>query len=63
MPALTVNVPAPSYGAVPPEAVTVTVDDPPLQAIDVGDEEDTTAVGSVTVTEVVDEHPLASVTV
>jgi hypothetical protein len=51
------------YGAVPPEAVTVTVDDPPLQAIAVADEEDTTAVGSVTVTEVDDEHPLASVTV
>ena len=57
------NVPVPLYGVVPPAAVTVTVDDPPLQAIAVADEEDTTAVGSVTVTEVVDEHPLASVTI
>ena len=57
------NVPVPLYGVVPPVADTVTVDDPPLQAIAVADEEDTTAVGSVTVTEVVDEHPLASVTV
>ena len=58
-----VNVPVPKYGVVPPAAVTVTVVVPPLQAIAVADEEDTTAVGSVTVTEVVDEHPLASVTV
>ena len=63
MPALTVKSPAPVYAPVPPVADTVTVDDPPLQAIAVADEEDTTAVGSVTVTEVVDEHPLASVTV
>ena len=33
-PALTVNVPVPVYGAVPPVAVTVTVVVPPLQAID-----------------------------
>ena len=57
------KVPVPKYGVVPPVADTVTVDDPPLQAIAVADEEDTTAVGSVTVTEVVDEHPLASVTI
>ncbi len=63
MPALTVNVPVPVYAPVPPSADTVTVDDPPLQTIAVADEEDTTAVGSVTVTEVVDEHPLASVTI
>jgi hypothetical protein len=63
VPALTVNVPVPVYTPVPPVADTVTVDDPPLQAIVVADEEDATAVGSVTVTEVVDEHPLASVTV
>jgi hypothetical protein len=63
VPAVTVNVPVPVYAPVPPSADTVTVDDPPLQAIAVADEDDTTAVGSVTVTEVVDEHPLASVTV
>ena len=33
MPALTVNVPAPVYGAVPPSVVTVTVVVPPLQDI------------------------------
>ena len=33
MPALTVNVPVPVYGAVPPAAVTVTVVVPPLHKI------------------------------
>ncbi len=51
------------YGAVPPSAVTVTVVVPPLQAIAVADEEDTTAVGSVTVPVVVELHPFSSVTV
>ena len=39
------NSPVPVYGAVPPVADTVTVDDPPLQAIAVAIEEATTAVG------------------
>ena len=34
-PAPTVYEPVPKYGAVPPEAETVTVDVPPLQAIEV----------------------------
>jgi hypothetical protein len=51
------------YGAVPPSAVTVTVVVPPLQDIVAALDEATNTVGSVTVTEVVDEHPLASVTV
>ena len=37
--------PVPVYSPVPPVAATVTVDDPPLQAIAVALEEATTAVG------------------
>ena len=62
-PALTVNVPVPKYGAVPPEAVTVTVVVPPLQDIVAALDDATNTAGSDTVPVVVDEHPLASVTV
>ena len=52
------------YAPVPPEAETVTVAVPPLQAIGVvRTEAATTAEGSVTTIEVVEVHPLASVTV
>ncbi len=57
------NDPVPEYGAVPPVAETVTVDNPPLQAIGVDDELATSAEGSVTVIVVEFVHPLASVTV
>ena len=57
------NDPVPEYGAVPPVADTVTVAEPPLQAIAVADEEATNAVGSEIVIEVVVEHPFASETV
>jgi len=63
VPAVSVNVPVPEYGAVPPVALTVTVDEPPLQSIAVEDEEATNAVGSVIVIVVVDVQPFASVTV
>ena len=62
-PALTVNVPVPKYGAVPPEAVTVTVVVPPLQDIVPALDEATNTAGSDTVPVVVELHPLASVTV
>ena len=39
VPAPTGNVPVPVYGAVPPVALTVTVAEPPKQAMDVADEE------------------------
>ena len=55
--------PVPLYGAVPPVADTVTVADPPLQAIAVASEEAAKAAGWPTITEVVEEHKLASVTV
>jgi hypothetical protein len=48
---------------VPPAAVTVTVDDPPLQEMLVAVEPAVRVVGSVTVMLVVAVHPLASVTV
>ena len=57
------NVPVPKYGAVPPEAVTVTVVVPPLQDIVPALDEATNSVGSLTVILVVAVHPLASVTV
>ena len=62
-PALTVNVPVPLYGAVPPEAVTVTVVVPPKQDIVPALDEATNTAGSDTVPVVVELHPLASVTV
>ncbi len=57
------NVPVPKYGAVPPEAVTVTVVVPPKQDIVPALDEATNSVGSLTVPVVVFEQPLASVTV
>ena len=58
-----VNVPVPRYGPVPPLAETVTLVVPPLHAIDPADEEADTAEGSVTVPDVTEVHPFASVTV
>jgi hypothetical protein len=58
-----VNVSVPKYGVVPPVAVTVTVVVPPLQDIAGALDEASNTAGSVTVPVVVDEHPLASVTV
>ena len=63
VPALTVKLPVPVYGPVPPAAVTVTVDVPPLHEIAVDDELATNAVGSVTVMLVVVVPLFASVTV
>ena len=48
---------------VPPLAVTVTVEVPPLQAMAVADEKAIRAAGSVMVREVTEVHPPASVTV
>jgi hypothetical protein len=58
-----VKLPVPVYGEVPPLAETVTVVDPPKQAIDPEEPEAVSCAGWVTVTEVVAVHPLASVTV
>ena len=63
MPANTVKLPSPLYGNVPPVAVTVTVEMPPLHVIAVALELAVSNVGSVTVIVVVAMHPLASVTV
>ena len=63
VPAVTVKLPVPVYGAVPPAPVTVTVAEPPLHEILVEDELAVSAVGSVTVMLVVAVHPFASVTV
>ena len=63
VPALTVKLPVPVYGPVPPAAVTVTVAVPPLQEILVELELAVKTVGSVTVILVVAVHPFASVTV
>ena len=63
VPAAWLNVPSPLYGAVPPVALTVTVELPPLHRIAVLDEAATTASGSVIVPLVIEVQPLASVTV
>ncbi len=63
VPAVLVNEPVPLYGGVPPEPLTVTVEDPPLHAIAVAFAETVRTVGSVMVRDAVAEHPLASVTV
>jgi hypothetical protein len=63
VPALTVKLPVPVYGPVPPFPVTVTVAVPPLQEILVAVEPAVSKVGSVRVILVVAVHPLASVTV
>ena len=51
------NGPVPEYGAVPPLAVTVTVEFPPLHAIAVAVDEATKALGAVTVMVVFFEQP------
>jgi hypothetical protein len=58
-----VNVPVPLYGDVPPVALTVTVELPPLHKIGVLEESATRASGSVIVPVVVDVQLFASVTV
>ena len=63
VPALTVNVPVPVYGPVPPFPVTVTVAVPPLHKILVAVDPAVSVVGWVTVMLVVAVHPFASVTV
>jgi hypothetical protein len=63
VPALTVKLPVPVYGPVPPFPVTVTVAVPPLQEILVELELAVSKVGSVTVMLVDAVHPFASVTV
>lgn len=63
VPADFVNVPVPVYGAVPPLAVTVTVELPPLQAIAEAPAVTPSADGSVIVTDVVAVQLFASVTV
>ena len=55
--------PVPLYPGVPPVALTVTIELPPLHRIAVLDEVGTTAVGSVIVPVVVAVQLLASVTV
>ena len=50
------------YGAVPPIAVTVTVDDPPLHKIAVAVDEATNNEGCVMVIAVTAVQPFASVT-
>ena len=63
VPAGWLNVPSPVYGAVPPVALTVTIELPPLHRIAVLDESASTALGSVIVPVVVEVQLLASVTV
>ena len=63
VPAGWLNVPSPVYGAVPPVALTVTIELPPLHRIAVLDELASTALGSVIVPVVVEVQLLASVTV
>jgi hypothetical protein len=63
VPALTVKLPVPVYGPVPPADVTVTVAVPPLQEMLVAVEPAVSKVGSVKVMLVVAVHPLASVAV
>ena len=63
MPAVTVNVPVPVYGCVPPVALTVMVVLPPLQAIVPAVDDATNISGCVTVIDVDDVQPLASVIV
>ena len=63
VPAACVNVPVPVYGDVPPVALIVTVELPPLHKIAVVLDEATKAAGSAMVTLVTAVQPLASVTV
>ena len=63
VPAVLEKVPVPVYGAVPPEAVIVTVELPPLHAIAVCDSDATSGAGCVIVAVTDPVHPFASVTV
>src|SRR5437764_652762 len=63
VPAGLLNVPVPVYGAVPPLALTVTVELPPLARMGVADEAAVSADGWVMSPVVVAVQPLASVTV
>ena len=63
VPAVLVNVPVPVYGGVPPEAVTVMVELPPLQRIGVALDAAAKSSGWVIVTVVVAVQLCASVTV
>jgi len=63
VPAVFEKVPVPAYGAVPPLALIVTVELPPLHAIVVCDSDATSCVGCVTVAVTDPVHPFASVTV
>jgi hypothetical protein len=65
VPAVCVVQPVPLYGAVPPEAVTQILVVPPLHGIGLGVAvtEAVSAVGWVTVIDVADVQPLASVTI
>ena len=60
---MTVYVPVPLYGAVPPVANTVTVLVVPLHSIDVAVDPAVSCVGSLTTTVVVDVQPFTSVIV
>jgi hypothetical protein len=62
VPATSVNEPVPTYGVVPPSAVTVTVAFPPLHRTSVAIEEAVRVAGSEIVMVVEDVHPFASVT-
>jgi hypothetical protein len=63
VPADCVKVPVPLYGVVPPVALIVTVDVPPLQSIAVCVSVTANTAGSLIVTVIDLVHPLASVTV
>src|SRR5437764_1237511 len=63
VPVVLLNVPGPVYGAVPPLALTVTVELPPLPRIGVAHELAVSALGWVMSPVVVAVQPLASVTV
>lgn len=63
VPAVRVKLPVPVYGEVPPLAVTVTVVEPPKQAMLPAEAEADNAEGCVMVTEEEALQPAASVTV
>ena len=63
VPAVLEKAPVPVYGAVPPEALIVTVELPLLHAIAVCDSDATSGVGCVTVALVEAVQPFASLTV
>ncbi len=63
VPAVLLNVPVPVCGAVPPLALTVTVELPPLHRIGVADDLAVSAEGCVLLSVVEAVAPLASVTV